>query len=96
MENLLMQQKPRHSKDIVFQCMPPDTVLLNLESGYYYSINSVGAEIWKLCDGKTDVAFIIDSLYQKYDVSQEQMTEDVVSFIQQVLGEKLIKMDDLK
>lgn len=93
MGNINMRQKPVQSRDVAFQTMQPDTVLLNLETGYYYSINSLGAEIWQQCDGETEIAAIIDNLRQKYDVSLDQLKEDAVDFINQMLKEGLLKDD---
>jgi hypothetical protein len=86
------QHQPFRSNDIVFQSMPPDTVLLNLETGYYFSTNRLGAEVWNRCDGETTVAAIIESLHQQFDVSLEQLTDDVENFIALMVKEELLKV----
>lgn len=86
-----LQIKPLRSEEIVFQSMPPDLILLNLETGYYYSTNTLGAEVWQRCDGSTNVQQIIDELNQQFEVGLDQLTDDVVAFINQLINEQLLR-----
>ena len=92
MPDVTLASKPRRSDDIVFQSMPPDTILLHLETGFYYSTNRLGAEVWQQCDGDTEVSKIVESLYQTFDASREQLTEDVLGFVRQMADEGLLKV----
>jgi len=92
MSEISLQYKPLKSDDIVFQSMPPDTVLLNLETGFYFSTNRLGAAVWEHCDGESDISSIIQKLHLQFDVSLEQLTEDVHAFIHQLLSEGLLKV----
>lgn len=93
MSKINLELQPQRSNDIVFQSMPPDTVLLNLETGYYYSTNPLGTEIWQRCDGTTAISNILSDLHQQFDVSLEQLTQDVLNFIEQMVHEGLLKVD---
>jgi len=90
---LTQGMKPRCSNDVVFQTMPPDTVLLHLATGYYYSTNRIGAEVWQRCDGKTDIAHLIDGLSKKFDVDRARLTEDIETFLEQMISEGLLLVD---
>ena len=85
--------RPARSSDIVFQSMPPDTILLNLKSGYYFSTNRLGAGVWERCDGKTTVAAMIEDLHRQYDVELERLTEDVEAFLRQMIDEGLLYVE---
>ncbi|HZG75937.1 MAG TPA: PqqD family protein [Paenibacillus sp.] len=85
--------RPARSSDIVFQSMPPDTILLNLKTGYYFSTNRLGADVWERCDGNTTVAAMIEDLHRRYDVELERLTEDVESFLRQMIDEELLYVE---
>lgn len=81
---------PERSPDMTYQAMPPETVLLHLETGYYYSTNKLGSDIWQLCDGETTVADIIRHLHDRHEVDREQLQQDVLAFIGQLAEEGLL------
>lgn len=89
-----LNMKPRQAQDIVFQSMSPETILLNLETGYYYSTNVLGAEIWQKCDGTTDIQAILNHLYQTFDVQHEELTKDTLDFIVEMIDEGLLQVDE--
>lgn len=84
------QSCPERVKDVVFQSMPPDLILLNLDSGFYYSTNPVGAAIWECCDGKTPVAEIVAQLSRRCEVPGGQIEADVRQFVGDLVKEGLL------
>lgn len=90
MSKPVLQSIPVRSPDITFQAMPPETVLLNLETGYYYSTNKLGGDVWARCDGNTTVDAIIRALHPRYDVALEELERDVIAFVGQLTEEGLL------
>ncbi len=82
--------RPFRTKDVVHQTMPPDTILLNLENGYYYSTNPVGAEVWSLCDGSLTVADIARQVSGTFNAPIEQVETDVLELLEDMAKEGLI------
>jgi len=93
MTKISLTSKPSRSPDITFQSMPPETILLNLESGYYYSANALGSAIWQRCDGETTTEQLIRTLHPQYEVSIEQLRRDVVEYIERLADEGLLLVD---
>ena len=60
-----------------------------LYSGKMHSLNILGTEIWKLCDGKT-VKEIIAELMEGFDVEEDVLREDVNEFLKRMKEEGLI------
>ena len=60
-----------------------------LHSGKMHSLNILGTEIWKLCDGKT-VEDIIAELMESFDVEEDVLREDVNEFLKNMKEEGLI------
>jgi len=90
MTKFSLHDKPVRAEDIAFQSMPPDTILLNLRTGYYFSTNPLGAEIWRRCDGEHTVGAIVDELFELYDVDRGRLAADVDEFLGRLLEEGLI------
>jgi len=88
-----LQSRPRKAQDIMFQSMPPDTILLNLNNGYYYSTNPVGAAVWERCDGTRSVGEIADALSALFDAPKEDIERDVLQFVRDMSEEKLLVID---
>lgn len=55
------------------------TALL-FHNGQMISLNILGAEIWKLCDGRT-VAEIIVELLAAFEVDENELISDVTAFL---------------
>jgi hypothetical protein len=61
-----------------------DLMMLNVEHGAYYSLDSIGAEIWKLLEQPTMVRQLVEQLRQRYNVSPEQCQADVLAFLDEM------------
>ena len=49
-----------------------------------YTLDSVGADIWKLIDGERDLGDILDALLGEYEVEASVLAEDLDEFIGQL------------
>lgn len=61
-----------------------DLMMLNVEQGAYYSLDPIGAEIWKLLEQPAAVRDLVDRLQKRYDVSAEQCQADVQAFLEEM------------
>jgi hypothetical protein len=67
-----------------------ELVVLNLQSGEYFTFNDVGRLIWlTLNDGKS-VEDIAKALVDQYSTTEEKAMLDVRSFISNLLSEGLL------
>ena len=67
-----------------------ELVVLNLQSGEYFTFNNVGRLIWlSVNDGKT-VDEIIRSVVEQYATTEEKAVADVKAFISNLLSEGLL------
>ncbi len=60
-----------------------------LHSGKMHSLNILGTEIWKLCDGKT-LQEIVSSLREIFDVEEEVLMKDASEFLRNMKEEGLV------
>jgi hypothetical protein len=93
MINLSLQNRPIKSQGIVHQSMPPDTILLNLNNGYYYSTNNIGTALWEYCDEGMSIADIMANISNDCGVPIEDIKDDILHFINEMVQEGLIKIE---
>ena len=55
-----------------------------------YTLNEIGALIWELIDGKSNIEQILKGITAVYDVEEEAAKDDLISFISQLLKIKAI------
>jgi Coenzyme PQQ synthesis protein D (PqqD) len=81
---------PFRSDQVLVQESSGTLVLLNLESGKYYSLDEVGGRVWELSDGIRTVEDIVIQLCQEYDQSAEIVRTDVLELLQDLADERII------
>ena len=81
---------PRRREGVAAQVVNGEAVLLNLESGEYFSLNPVGSRIWELCDGTRSAAEIVSVICDEYDVAEDVVTADTRELLDELEQEKLV------
>ncbi len=85
---------PAKGRDVHYREIDLKSVLLDIDSGEYYSLNRVGTFIWSLINGKRDVSHIVDEVTGKFDISMEQAGPDVKGLIEKLISEGLVEVHD--
>lgn len=79
---------------IVFNEMDGETIMMSIENGEYYGLNSIGSRIWKLLESPRTASEICDVLLPDYDVTREQCAHDVLLFLNRMAGKGVVKIFD--
>ena len=66
------------------------TVLLDAQSGQYYSLNEVGGEVWSGLCAHESPDNIVNRLAEKYSVAVAIVDQDVRAILAQLLSAKLL------
>jgi hypothetical protein len=74
---------------IIWQCFDDELVVINLESGKYYSLNGTGAAIWKLMDAGCSPAGAVEQTANGDCIPE--LREQVLGFWQRLVEEGLIR-----
>ncbi|WP_047983999.1 lasso peptide biosynthesis PqqD family chaperone [Ornithinibacillus californiensis] len=74
--------------------MAGEKVMLSITNGKYYNLGEVGGDIWDLIKEPISVSEIIDIMVTKYEVDIKDCEQQVLQFLEQLLKEELIKMED--
>lgn len=65
-------------------------VLLNIDSGEYFSTNDVGALVWDLADGVRSVSAIVGAVAAEYEVELDVVEADVMELVGELIRESLL------
>jgi len=84
----------RHRDRVLIQRAAGTLVLLDLEGGQYFALDEVSARVWELCDGEHGIGGIVEVIGSEYDAPVETIREDVMAFLQEMLDEKLLVVQD--
>lgn len=69
-----------------------EAVILNLKSGVYYGLDSIGARIWELIKEPIAIGDVCAVLLEEYNVSREQCEMEVRSLFQQLAELGLVEL----
>ena len=59
-----------------------DIVMMDLEKGKYFSLNSVGSRIWEEIQSPVKISEVVNILLSEYDVDRETCEKSVMEFIE--------------
>lgn len=69
-------------------------VLLNLESGEYYTLNDTGSLIWADLMENKSPAEIVSHMEAEFDADAESIKQDYDDFMSYLLNEKLLQLSE--
>ena len=79
------------AKEQISSDLAGEAVILDLKSGKYYGLNTVGASIWNLIQEPITIGDIRDAVLEEYDVETERCESDLITLIQKLAAERLLE-----
>lgn len=81
------------SDDVVFRVLGDEAVILNLATGVYFGLDTVGTRMWQLMSehGSTDP--VVTALLGEYEVDEGQLRGDLEKLIEQLKEKGLVSAD---
>jgi len=79
------------SSAVSFTDLDDEAVLLNVDTGLYYGLDPVAADLWRLLLTGASQYELCQALVDKYDVESERAALDVAQFVDQLLAEELVR-----
>jgi hypothetical protein len=69
-----------------------ELVALNLETSFYYGVDGIGTQIWRLLiDENLTISEACGKLREEYDVDAETCLREVRAFVEQLIDAKLME-----
>ncbi len=70
-----------------------ETVMMSIEHGLYYGLDSVASKIWQLIEKPKSVANICYHLQQSYDINEQQCQQEVIGFLKKLNQNDIIALN---
>ena len=78
------------SPDAAAAAVDDGTVVLNMRTKRYYSLNETGATVWRMLEDDADVATIVRTLVATYDVDEATAVQTIDTLLRELVSEALI------
>ena len=75
---------------VMYNRVGDEIVLLDLDSGTYFGLDSVGTRVWELLTSETTIGGAIETMLGEYDVERAQLETDVYRLVAELEEKKLI------
>ena len=83
-----------NSPQVVGEMIDGEVVIVNLDKGYYYSLQKTGADVWSKIESQLDRDNIVQEMTQEYDGSFADITTAIDEFLEELLNEEIIVVTD--
>jgi hypothetical protein len=84
------EQTLKTNPDVVFTIVDDEAILLQQQSGKYFSLNAVGARMWLLLDEYGRLDKVLEQLLAEFDVEEERLREDLERMVAQFIESGLL------
>ena len=85
-----MPQAIRIAADVVFEVLDGETVVLNLTSGEYHTLNATGTRAWQLIEEHGDLERVREAMAAEFDVEPERLARDLDTLVGDLVERKLL------
>ncbi len=76
---------------VMFRDLDGEAVLLELETGRYYSLNETGTRMWILLQEHGSVETALQALLDEYDVAEERLRREFLGFVDILAKRRLLQ-----
>lgn len=67
-----------------------ETLIINVETGYYFSLEGVGSLIWKMLTDEVDERDMVARIVSEYEVEESTARDDLQALVDALAGEELV------
>jgi hypothetical protein len=85
-----LESRPIRAERVLAQRSVETLILLNPESGQYYTLDEVGARIWDLCDGSRQVTDLVSVIHAEFDAPVAEIRTDLIELLDDLARDKLV------
>lgn len=78
------------AEDVLFQKVAEETVILEPETGEYYTLNAIGTFMVEQFQQGYSKAKVIDSVLEKYQANEAEVSQDTEELLAQMLKQGLL------
>ena len=79
------------NKEVIQSRVGDEVVMLDVESGYYFGLNSVASVIWEMMKEKIELNTLVENLMKEFDVDKATCESDTIELLEEMKGKKIIR-----
>ena len=80
----------RVAEGVIAKAVGEELLLLDAKRGIYQGLDSVGARVWQLLTGGTSLDETLSVLFDEYEVSRDQLRQDVEQLLEELRRDGLL------
>ncbi len=69
-----------------------ESVMMSVEAGQYYGLNSVARHVWEVLDQPMTVAQLCEAVTAEFDVDKDAAAADLLPFIEQLREKDILRV----
>lgn len=77
-------------KRITWDEIDGETLIINAETGYYFSLDGVGTLIWSMLADGVDEPDMVARIVSEYEVEESTARDDLQALVDALAGEELV------
>ena len=81
--------RPRR-REVPWRALDTEALVVDVDSGRLYPLNSVATRIWTLCDGARSLDDIARAVVEEFDADEATIRQDVAQFVAQLRAAGLV------
>jgi len=87
-----LDRSVRVARDVVFRELDGEAVILNLESGTYFGLDTVGTRIWRFCQDQGSLRSVWLAMQHEFDAPAEELQADLLAFVDELSSRGLVTL----
>lgn len=81
----------RNDEEVMFSEVDGESVIMHLQTGRYFGLNSVSTDIWNHLEKKITFPQLVELLVSEYEVEKELCEKETGDIVQVLLRMKFLK-----
>ena len=90
MDKMSLSRQVTPSDDVVWRNLQGESVLLDLKSGDYFGLDTVGTRIWTLLQAHHDLQAVLQELLSEYEVDEDKCARDLMDLVSAMAEKGLV------
>ena len=80
----------QRAKNVTFEVVADEAILIDINTGTYFSLNEVGTEFWEMLDGEQTIGQHATTIANKYEVETSMVVADLLELASEMAKDALI------
>jgi hypothetical protein len=82
----------KRAENVTFEVVADEAILIDINTGTYFSLNEIGTEFWEMLDGKQSIAQHAATIATKYEVETSMVIDDLLELAEEMAKDSLIRI----